>query len=455
MIGAIFRKAQNFGKDERGVVLVLFLVLLIPILLLIAIAIDFSEFLVMKRQLQGAVDSAALNLGTGSATLSTAQLNANALAIVQANLAPATSVGSLKASSQSPCGAAVCASYCGTGSVCVQASASFNTTFLRLAGFNSMIANVSATASQSTNYFDIYIAVDQSASLGIAATPTDRAALQAATQPYNGDPYEPAGCEFACHVSSDYLVKNMNWKPLPNNMGLYEFARSQGVSLRENVLNAAFSDFVSNVFTTNPSPNSHRRVDVIGFSDGILDLTNGPTSDQSAAASALSQFPDSQKWNTQYDQALPQILSLMGQQGNGSSQSAPIKMLVLITDGVDGVWKDSAYPIDMPVDHKTGTAQTPTTYCDDIKKKNFILAVIDIKYIDNSGDHWFDDWLGSQVNFASGSSTIYAKISPALQQCASPGWYFQANQVSDADGIRSALTQLVNQINGYSLRLSK
>jgi hypothetical protein len=380
---------------------------------------------------------------------------------VQANLAPATSVGSLKASSQSPCGAAVCASYCGTGSVCVQASASFNTTFLRLAGYNSMSANVSATASQSTSYFDIYIAVDQSASLGIAASPTDRANLQALTKRYTVDGMETAtGCEFACHTVDSGSVN------LPHNQSVYDFVQKhnarhpgEAISLREDVLNAAFSDFVSNVFTTNPSPNSHRRVDVIGFSDNILDLTNGPTGDQSTAASALSQFPNSQKMNTRYDVALPAVLKLMGQQGTGNMQSNSMKMLVLITDGVGSVWTQSANPIDMPLD-RSGSPQTllqSPGNCAAIKNAGFILAVIDVKYIQSSSDYWFNWWLWQAIDMGSAPSytILYNEVSPALQNCASPGWYFQANQVSDADGIQSALTQLVNQINGYSLRLSK
>lgn len=384
MLRVSVNRARNFGKSERGVVLVLFLALIIPFLILIAVAIDFSQFLVMKRQLQGAADAAALNAATNS-TMSDTDATKLVNAVIAANysqgaLAP---LGTITLS-RLPAG-------CGsTGSPCnnvkVTGQATMTTTFLQLAGFSTMPVTVSSTASQSNSYFDIYAAVDQSASLGIAADATNRATLELLTMPYVKDNNDKTtGCEFACHQLDTGSLA------LPGNQTAYDFARANGVSLREDVLNAAFSSFVSDIFTTNPNPNSHRRMDVIGFSATIKDLTSGPTSDQTAAATALSSFPNTLKTNTYFDVALPQIATLMGAQGTGATQSSPMKMLVLITDGV---WSSrssvgnnwAVTPIDMPIyRYSSPLSSLPSpANCAAIKSSNIMIAVIDVQYIQST-----------------------------------------------------------------------
>ncbi len=95
MFGAALKKAQSFRKNERGTVLLLFLILIVPILLLVAVAIDFSQFLAMKRQLQGAVDAAALNLATQAPTLDQTQLDKEADTYVQVNFAASNPAGAI------------------------------------------------------------------------------------------------------------------------------------------------------------------------------------------------------------------------------------------------------------------------------------------------------------------------------------------------------------------------
>ena len=51
MPGSIVKKALGRGEDERGVIAVLFAILILPLMTVMAIAIDLSQFLVMKQQL--------------------------------------------------------------------------------------------------------------------------------------------------------------------------------------------------------------------------------------------------------------------------------------------------------------------------------------------------------------------------------------------------------------------
>jgi hypothetical protein len=183
----------------------------------------------------------------------------------------------------------------------------------------------------------------------------------------------------------------------------------------------------------------------------IQDLTGGgPTSDQSVAAAALSNYTNARQ-NSQFRWILPIIANHMGPQGDGYSAQTPLKMLVLITDGVEG---DRGYsmpnaPIDKPLDWNWKPQISPQT-CAAIKDSGIALAVIDVKYYDATTDFWFNYWLGRVIS--AWNSTIYGEISPALQQCASGGWYFSATDSADID---AALTQLLNKINTTSLRLIK
>ncbi len=222
---------------------------------------------------------------------------------------------------------------------------------------------------------------------------------------------------------------------------MYDFVKAynlthllQPVLLREDVLNAAFSGFVTAFFTSNPDNSVLRRIDVLGFGgtpamsadQQVLDLTDGPTDQESVAASALNGVPSQNKQMTLFETVLPQINSVVGPQGTGYTADFPLKMVVLITDGVRSDRFSSVTPIDKPF---SGSSQTVyPNDCGAIKDKKIVLAVIDVNYQNSAGDHWFDWWLGQTVSFIDPSvtTTVYNEISPALQQCASPGWYFSA-----------------------------
>jgi Flp pilus assembly protein TadG len=461
MFSVAFSRAQNFGKSERGVVLVLFLVLIVPLLFLIAVAIDFSQFLVMKRQIQGAADAAALAAATNPT-----MIDADALKLAQAMVAanyPAGSIGTVTS---------ISISRPDTRSITVTGQATMNTTFLKLAGYSTLPVQVSSTASEKISHFDVYAAVDMSGSLGIAASTSDRALLQSLTQPYTKDYYEQnTGCQFACHQveagSVDLPQVWVNGKLV--DQSVYDFVKAYNaqnplkpVMLREDVLNAAFSDptngFVHAFFTSNPDASVIRRMDVLGFGGDpsmaadkqVIDLTNGPTDQESVASSALNNVPNQNKTETLFGTILPQLNTVVGTQGTGYTVDSPLKMVVLITDGVSSDRYSTITPIDKPF---SGGSQTISPNdCGAIKDKKIVLAVIDVNYQNSAGDHWFDWWLGRTVSFIDPSiiTTVYNEVSPALQQCASPGWYFSA---SDSNQIATALGQLLDQINRTNLRL--
>ena len=50
MFRNIVKKASGVGREERSVIALLFAILILPLLTVMAIAVDLSQFLVMKQQ---------------------------------------------------------------------------------------------------------------------------------------------------------------------------------------------------------------------------------------------------------------------------------------------------------------------------------------------------------------------------------------------------------------------
>ncbi len=164
MLGVFLRKARRSAKDESGIALVLFLLLIVPILLLVGVAVDMGQFLVMKRQIQAAADASALKAATdpiassntSAATpaspfcptsSSDAALDSNAF--VSANYNQATAIGTLQSTS-------ICFVY--PTVVQVTASATLDTAFLRFAGYSQLSVAVSAQAARKN--LEVAIIVD-------------------------------------------------------------------------------------------------------------------------------------------------------------------------------------------------------------------------------------------------------------------------------------------------------
>ena len=114
--------------------------------------------------------------------------------------------------------------------------------------------------------------------------------------------------------------------------------------------------------------------------------------------------------------------------GDGS-QGDPEKFIILVTDGMQFNWGEvTSGPIS-------------TTVCNDIKARGYRLAVVQLRYVRLDGDGAFDYWV----------KPVYDQISPALQACASAGYYFHAD---DPDEVRDAFRQLAKTLE-ESLRLTE
>lgn len=170
----IGRQAWKFGADRGGVIAIMFAVMIVPIMTAMAVAVDLGQFLVMKQQLQAAIDAAALDIG-GQPTLSDAAATAEAKAFMTANYPALTKVGTITSITvtRSPT------------SVVIAATASMTTNFLQIIGYTTLGVSLNSTIAVKVNKLELVLVLDNTGSMaqnygsmtGIAGLQTASTAL--------------------------------------------------------------------------------------------------------------------------------------------------------------------------------------------------------------------------------------------------------------------------------------
>ncbi len=170
MFRSIVKKALGLGQDERSVIAVLFAILILPLLTVMAIAVDLSQFLVMKQQLRSAIDAAALDIGQQT-SLSDAAATSEAQAFITANYPALSVIGTLKSVTVTRT----------TTSVVITATASMNTNFLQIIGYSSLGVTVNSQTAVNQNKLEVVLVLDNTGSMAqMYGSMTGIAGLQAA-----------------------------------------------------------------------------------------------------------------------------------------------------------------------------------------------------------------------------------------------------------------------------------
>jgi Flp pilus assembly protein TadG len=153
MSGVYLHGLQRFRRDERGVVLILFTLLVMPLMLIVGVAIDFSQTLVVKRQLSAAVDAAALSLGT-QPNLDDEEAEQKAEDFIHAHY-PEAAIGRLKSFSVRR----------EDDMIDVSATAELDTSFLRIAGYDTLNVTVNNRVIRKQNKLEVVMVLDNTGSM--------------------------------------------------------------------------------------------------------------------------------------------------------------------------------------------------------------------------------------------------------------------------------------------------
>lgn len=296
-------------------------------------------------------------------------------------------------------------------------------TFAKILQVATLTVKGAATSTVSNGlYTDMYIVLDTSQSMGLAATDADARKLWDGAVQYNGE-----GCTFGCHVPAPGKAKANDW-----------VAAQVGAMLRIDVLRAATSDMVQTAIAAQGS-NSLYRFGLYRIGQTTTDISP-LTSDlnkikQDAAALTLGPNDSSGVGDTNLADATNYVFPKITSRGNGSSQPNARAFLFLVTDGVFDTKSDSC-----TYGHCTGTIDPAT--CQRYKDANITVAIVYTTYLpvrryplDASDTSLRDEYIKLVQPFAT-------QIAPKLQQCASPGWFFEA---SDGPSIHATMQRLFAQ----------
>lgn len=428
---------HTFVRDKRGNIAVIFAIACVPLITAVGCAVDYSRATQTRSKLQAAADAASVGslakaspafLAAGSMTsdgpipvgVTDAQ---NIFDANRANLTGYTlnSVTPTVVKSGS------------TVTSTVAFSANIDTMFLGLIGKTAL--TVTGTSSATANmplYVDFYLLLDNSPSMGVAATPTDVSKMVSNT---------PDKCAFACH---DYNDSN----------NYYNLAKTLGVTTRIDVLRSATQSLMDTASATETYSNQFRMAiyDFGGSSKTIglralFSLSSSLSSAKTAAGSIdlMGVYGNNDAYtadkDTQFSTVFPAINTAISAPGAGTS-AAPMKYLFFVSDGVAD--ESNAACLKTMYNRTFGNisprCQSPLNpaLCDTLKTRGVKIAVLYTTYLQLPTNSWYMAWI-DPFNQGPYGPSPNSEIAQNMEACASPGLYFE---VSPTQGISDAMNAL-------------
>ena len=417
MFTALVRKFATLCREKSGSLAPMFGIALVPLIGMIGAAVDYSNANRIRTMLLAAADAASV----GSVATSASGYNSaasmpldgavsgaakDAVKIFKGEVAGKTgfTLGSVKADVEKSKGSVTST---------VQFTAQVPMTFMKVFGVSSLtVTGTSAAAHDLPVFVDFYLLLDNTPSMGVAATPADIATMVSNT---------PDQCAFACH-------------DLSNASNYYALAKTLGVTTRIDVLRTATQQLMDTATSALAYPGQYRMaIYTFGTSatnlglTTITSLTSSLSSAKTAAANIDLMAVPNQSYNndqdTDYNSIMPAVNNVIPAPGDGLSSVAPQKVLFFVSDGVS----------DANVGGVRTIAPINPALCTAIKNRGIRIALLYTTYLPLPTNAFYNTYV------APFSSTI----GPAMQSCASPGLYFE---VSPTQGIPEAMSALFQKV---------
>jgi Flp pilus assembly protein TadG len=424
VLGRLAHRLASRLACRKGNVATIFAVASVPLIVATGFGLDYMRVVNARDKLQRSIDQAALVVAKNMALKTDAELTALASAWIAASYGDSNYA--LK-------GIAITRS---DDEVTVNATVAVPTTFSGLIGIDTLSARLASTATGSNEVFmNVYLLLDNSASMGLAATST------AQTQMSNA-----AGCVFACHdkeYDSKGKVATYTYKGVKYQT-TYDVSQAIGATLRRDVMNNAAKKVISMIDAADPE---HKRIKV-----GVYYLNTGLSTAQdltyttSAATAALSGTQSQLGVDgTYFDTALSAMTTKVGKAGAGQSESDPVKLVLMVSDGVQSV--RSWVLTSSTTQRKVGPFNPD--YCKTIKSNGATFGVLYTEYLSIKGDWGYDATVGSTMASSSWGGTLHSGVSSsttrrdylptALGDCATTGYFMSANSTSEIENGLSTL----------------
>ena len=444
MAGALSRAAKGFWgvlqgwhAARRGSVAIIFALALVPIILAVSLAIDFTRSTNEKARLDAILDSAAL-FGVTKASANSTAANFHSESVDAENFF-AVSAGAIREGTHIQSVSVELTRDPSDPTIIIAKAnytASVDTTF---GGAFRPSVTVSGTASSTISvpsYVDFYLLLDHSPSMGLAATQNDINRLVQLTN----------GCEFACHT--------VYWDGSSDPNDNLAIARRNGITLRIDLLRQATQALTRTALYTEQRSGlaNQFRMGVYGFNSGITVYSsatpnaytpdNGMTADLTAAGNAalamdLTPYSsDNNYFLTNFPNTFRNLSQIVTNPGDGSAAAKPRKFIFFVTDGVQDLTlhhpdgsQDFAYTqYDDTAGWGHAIAPIDPTICTALKNRGVTVAVLYTPFLATSaGDSPLSD-----RDIALWQNDIPVK----LASCASPGFFYKADSAGISDAMR-------------------
>jgi Flp pilus assembly protein TadG len=480
---------RQFVRDERGNVFIIMGLGILPVLGIVALGVDYSVTLTTKAKLDTAADAAAVAgvvaaknyianyTGSGSPNAGAiAAANVAALSQFNSNTGTTATLGSLSL---------VTPSFTIVGSTingAVSYSYTRQTFFGKLLGRDSLTVNntITATTQGSKTYANIYIMLDNSESMGIAATWTDQCNLYPLTGGHGTcnastlvgtDHNSDQPCVLACHTASQ-----------GNTEQIANCATNPKITLRLDVAKQAIVDAI-NTLPTDGSVQvaiyrmSNQLTNVVPLTSNFAAAKTAVVGNGVSCAAANTGIQLGSAYGeggTNITYSLNQLKSQLSPAGSGLTASSPLGFVILVTDAVqDNVqstvtnftnflpWNGTWYNYYNP----TQKVSEPTwilegmdgSQCTGIKNLGYQFYTLYVQYVippvtnQASPNAAYQTPLhnnGFPGMFSYVNNTLIPQIPTNMQNCASsPGNYFSANTPTQ---IETAMQNIFKGITAYA-----
>ena len=427
----------GFGTDRRGNIAVIFALALLPVMSAVGCAVDYSRATQLRSKLLAAADAASVGsiAKTAPAFIQAGTMTTDgpipdgvtdAQNIFDGNMKDVTGY---TLNSRTP-------TVTKSGSLVtstVAFSASVPTMFMGVMGRSAITVTGSSTSTANMPlYIDFYLLLDNSPSMGVAATPND------VTKMVNNTPDK---CAFACHDYND-------------SSNYYDLAKTLHITTRIDVLRSATQQLMDTAATTETYTNQFRMAiydfgassKTIGLR-ALFSLSSSLTSAKTAAGNIdlMGVYGNNDAYtadkDTQFSTIFPAITNVISTAGTGTAAS-PLKYLFFVSDGVadesnagclktmyNKDWGNISPRCQSPID---------PSLCTTLKNNGVKIAVLYTTYLQLPTNLWYMDWIDPFNQGPFGPSTN-SGIAQNMQSCASPGFYFE---VSPTQGISDAMKAL-------------
>ncbi len=459
-INSIRHSATDILCDKRGSITLQFAIMIIPIMIAVGMATDLAYAWYSRQAVQQLSDEIS-TITTGAArdylgtngvsqvSQAAAAANSQAAALCQDFIGKNQQLSSVKCSTSiSLSGLTVL----GNSSV----SAQYNTFFMKAFGTAQIaLSETSNAQSPLPPYVDFYMLLDNSPSMGIAATVNDMSNLANLT----------GGCEFACHDTNKNEQSDNTYQIAVNNniplridsvrqasQALLDFAGNQTFANRYRI--GAYS------FGTQAYPGTIGLTQVAALNSNFSQVKNDLSS---LSLMIVGTNNDYNNDDSDIDGNLNALASKIPTPGDGSSQAASQKVIFLVTDGAGDIAPPN--PVNnianSPSGITAGSSSNPcvTTYndynrnhcmqpvtvsvCNSIKSQGILIAALYTTYFQYSKSSEYPTYV----------QPIASNIPNNLQACASPGLYFEVNP--QTNGISQAMQILFQAAVTKATRLTK